>query len=295
MAENDLYTRNIGLKEINEAAAFIRNVFKIKADEAVAPLAIILGSGLGTIADKLMESSKSFAIDYSAIPHFPTSSIEGHNSRLVLTSVNKEPILLMQGRVHRYEGYSPAQVAFPIRVLNGLGVKTLIITNAAGAIGDHLNVGDLMLITDHINMTGDNPLIGPNDLRLGPRFFDMSETYTKLLRKTAKEIATQNKIELKEGIYIGVLGPCYETPAEIQMFKTMGADAVGMSTVFEAIAAKHSGMQILGISCMTNKAAGLSTTPLNHEEVTEIGLKAASRFSTLLLGLINKLFTTQEK
>ena len=279
-------TRGVHFDEVKEAARYIRDRLKIKDETPPALTAVVLGSGLGGFAQVIAEKNKSIQISYNDIPHFPVSSIEGHQSNLIYGFIDKTPVLLMQGRVHRYEGYSPAQVIFPVRVLQTLGIKNLILTNAAGAIGDHLNVGDLMLITDHINLTGDNPLVGSNDLRFGPRFFDMSEAYAKSLRQLARHVSDTNKLNLKEGVYAGVLGPCYETPAEIRMFKTIGADAVGMSTVFETIAARHGGIQVLGISCMTNKASGLSDTPLSHEEVSVSAALASDRFSLLLSRLI---------
>lgn len=281
--------KTTSFEQISIAADFVRNRLKIKDRAQVAKVAVILGSGLGAFAQEVMEKSKSQLIPYHEIPYFPTSSIEGHNSCLVYGFIGEIPVLLMQGRVHRYEGYSANKVAFPVCVLQALGVKSVILTNAAGAIGDHLGVGDLMLIKDHINVTGDNPLLGPNDLRMGPRFFDMSEAYSKSLRELAHKVALSQKAPLKEGIYIGVLGPCYETPAEIRMFKTMGADAVGMSTVLETIAARHGGMEVLGISCLTNKAAGLASGSLNHQEVTEIATKVSKRFSNLLFGIIPEI------
>ncbi len=294
MTEQVLLGKTIGFEQISIAADFIRNRLKIKDNASVASVAAVLGSGLGAFAQEVMEKSKSTVISYREIPHFPTSSIEGHGSRLVYGFIGETPVLLMEGRVHCYEGYSAGKVVFPIRVLQALGVKSVVLTNAAGAIGDHLEVGDLMLIQDHINLTGDNPLLGPNDLRVGPRFFDMTEAYSKSLRELAKKVGISQKLPLKEGVYIGVLGPCYETPAEIRMFKTMGADAVGMSTVFETISARHGSMEVLGISCLTNKAAGLSATFLNHEEVTEIATKVSKRFSNLLFGLIPEIANRHE-
>jgi purine-nucleoside phosphorylase len=284
-----LLEKTIGFEEVSTAADFIRNRLKIKENAKAASVAVVLGSGLGTFAQEVIEKSKTQVIPYHDIPYFPTSSIEGHSSCLVYGFIDETPVLLMQGRVHRYEGYAAQKVVFPICVLQSLGIKSVVLTNAAGAIGDHLDVGDLMLIQDHINMTGDNPLLGPNDFRMGPRFFDMSEAYSKSLRDLAHKVAINQNAPLKEGVYIGVLGPCYETPAEIGMFKSMGADAVGMSTVFETISARHGNIDVLGISCLTNKAAGLSVGALNHQEVTEIATKVSKRFSNLLFGIIPEI------
>ena len=264
-------------EQISEAANFIKSR---------ASVAIVLGSGLGALADELAKSPQSVSIAYEDIPHFSTSSTVGHAWRLVWATIDDKPVLLMQGRVHRYEGYTASQVVFPIRVLHALGVRNLVLTNAAGAIGDHIDAGDLMLISDHLNLTGDNPMVGPNDLRLGHRFFDMGEAYSSRLRLLAKNIAAKERHILKQGVYAGVLGPSYETPAEIRMLKTFGADAVGMSTVFETIAARHLGMQVLGISCATNKAAGISKTPLNHNEVTAAASQASHRFISLLMRIL---------
>ncbi|MES2504718.1 MAG: purine-nucleoside phosphorylase [Myxococcota bacterium] len=244
-----------------------------------AKIAVILGSGLGGFADYLTNTT---SLAYSEIPDFPVSTVEGHSGRFVHGFIGETPVLLMQGRVHRYEGYTASQVAFPVRFLKDLGVQKLILTNASGGINQDFGVGNLMLISDHINLTGDNPLIGPNNSQLGTRFPDMSQAYSLRLRQLAKSISPN----LQEGVYAGVLGPCYETPAEINMLKVLGADAVGMSTVFETIAARHMNMEVLGISCICNMAAGLSPTKLTHEEVTLAGQNASKEFGDLLLKLI---------
>lgn len=248
-----------------------------------AKIAVVLGSGLGAFADQL---SQTTSLSYAKIPNFPLSTVEGHSGRFVHGFVGETPVLLMQGRVHRYEGYTAQQVVFPIRTMKSWGIEKLVLTNAAGGINAGYDVGDLMLITDHLNLTGDSPLIGPNNSELGPRFPDMTEAYSARLRDLAKTIQP----DLREGVYAGLLGPCYETPAEIRMLKTLGADAVGMSTVFETIAAQHLGMEVLGISCICNKAAGLSADKLSHEEVTLAGQKASKKFAALLLDLIPQLF-----
>lgn len=289
MTDSSKYPKGVGFEQTQEAARYIRERLKVKDKSPVATVGVVLGSGLGAFAQEVAQNSKSISIPYHEIPNFPTSSVEGHKGSLLFGSIQQKPVLIMQGRVHRYEGYSAQQVVFGMRVLQALGVKGVILTNASGAIGDHLEVGDLMMISDHINMTGDNPLLGPNDLRLGPRFFDMSEAYSKNLRQCAQRAAAEENFALKEGIYVGVLGPSYETPAEIRMFKAMGADAVGMSTVFETIAARHGAMEVLGIACLTNKAAGLSSNTLNHEEVTTTAAQVSRRFSSLLLRLVPSL------
>jgi purine-nucleoside phosphorylase len=240
-----------------------------------ADTAIILGSGLGSFANRL--SSKQ-TLPYREIEGFPVSTVDGHAGQFVHGLIGKTPILLMQGRVHRYEGYTPWQVIFPIRLMHRWGVENLIVTNVSGGINSGYSAGDLMLIADHINLTGDNPLVGPNDSKLGPRFPDMTEPYSKAWRERAKTIDPS----LHEGVYAGVLGPCYETPAEIRMLRTLGADAVGMSTVYEVIAARHLGMNVLGVSCIANMASGLSKNKLSHEEVTRAGNSASKRLGDLL-------------
>lgn len=282
--------RNPPLKhaEIEAAAAAVRDRLGVSSRGPVAVVGVVLGSGLGPVADQLLEEGGR-AVEYGAIPHFPTSSVEGHKGRLVLGHVEGVPVLLMQGRVHRYEGWSAAEVAFPTRVLLALGVKTLVLTNAAGGLADGMKPGDLMVIRDHLNLTGNNPLVGHNDDRLGPRFPDMSDTYSATLRAVAKQVGFDLKIPLKEGVYAGMLGPSYETPAEVRMLKLLGADAVGMSTVYEAIAAGHGGARVLGISCITNLAAGISDMPLSHEEVKETAALVERTFSSLVLALAPRL------
>ena len=240
---------------------------------------IILGSGLGAFADSL---ENKIAIAYSDIPNFPTSSVAGHAGRLVIGTLGDAPIVAMQGRVHMYEGYTPQEVAFPARVLCSLGIDSLVVTNAAGGINGSFKAGDLMLISDHVNLSGRNPLIGANDERLGPRFPDMSHAYDPdlcdILRKTAAKLETP----LQEGVYVWLSGPTYETPAEIRMLRTLGIDAVGMSTVPETIVANHMGVRVVGISCITNLAAGISKVPLSHAEVSETANRVRDRFTNLL-------------
>ena len=225
---------------------------------------LILGSGLGELAEEIEEA---IVIPYDQIPFFPTSTVVGHAGQLVYGTLSGKKVLAMQGRFHFYEGHSMQTVTYPVRVMAALKAHSVIVTNACGGVNESFVPGDLMLITDHINFTGQNPLIGPNEDEIGPRFPDMSEAYTLTYREVAKEAASQLDLTLKEGVYMGYSGPTYETPAEIRMSRTMGADAVGMSTVPEVIVAAHSGLKVLGISCITNLAAGMQAN-LNHEEVT---------------------------
>lgn len=265
-------------EEVNAAAAHIRARIPLTPS-----IGIILGSGLGAFADRVTDA---VAIPFAEIPHFPKSTVLGHSGRLVMGMLDGVPVAVMQGRVHAYEGYSPQEVTFPVRVLGLLGVKTLIVTNAAGGIRPGLKQGELVLISDHINFTGRNPVAGENDERLGPRFFDMTEAYSKRLRNLAAAIAEHERLLLKEGVYICVLGPSFETPAEIRAFRALGADLVGMSTVQEVIVARQMGIEVLGISCVTNLAAGIQTEPLSHEEVMVTGRRVADSFTRLLTALI---------
>ena len=253
---------------------------RIKHEPAIA---VVLGSGLGDFADEFQNAVR---IPYAEIPGFPTSTAQGHAGRLVAGTVENIPVLAMQGRVHFYEGYSLEEVTFPIRTFALLGIKTLILTNAAGGIDIELNQGTLMVISDHLNLMGVNPLRGPNDDRFGARFPDMTEVYSRELQERAIAEANAMGIDLRRGIYAGLAGPSYETPAEIHMLRGFGADAVGMSTVPEAIVARHMGMQVLGISCITNMAAGISDQPINHDEVMETGRRVRDTFARLLARLI---------
>jgi purine-nucleoside phosphorylase len=285
MSQND-QDKYTGYEAIQAAAAYIKDQLG-EADD-VASVGVVLGSGLGSVADEVMTQEGSKAIEYGTIPHFPTSSVVGHKGRLVYGNLNGKAVLLMQGRVHAYEGYSPRQVVFPVRVLMALGVKRLILTNAAGGITPGMQPGTLMLLSDHLNLTAQNPLTGKNDDRLGPRFPDMSFTYHPDLKAMAYDVAKEQGCELMEGVYAGLLGPSYETPAEIKMLQTLGANAVGMSTVFEAIAAGHQGTQVLGMSCITNLAAGISDQELSHEEVAETAKRVEHTFSALVLELVSR-------
>ncbi len=249
-------------------------------------LGLILGSGFGSFADSFQQKT---AIPFSHLPHFPASTVPGHSGNLILGFVEGVPIAALQGRVHLYEGYPLAEVAFPVRVLGALGIRQLIVTNAAGGIHTDFRPGDLMLITDHINMMGDNPLVGPNIDALGPRFPDMSEAYDLAMRNVAHEAAREKGMELREGVYIGLRGPSYETPAEIRMCRLLGADAVGMSTVPEVIVANHMGVRVLGISCITNMAAGILSQKLTHDEVVDTAQKVSAKFQSLLCAIIPRL------
>ena len=247
---------------------------------------IVLGSGLGGLVEAMKVEA---ATGYDQVPGFPTSTVEDHEGRLVFGRLEGVPVAVMQGRVHLYEGYSPAAVVFPIRVLVRLGARTLVLTNASGSVNPDFSAREIMLISDHLNLTGQSPLVGPNDLALGPRFPDVSTAYDLELRQAAREVGVDLGLPLREGVYAGLLGPAYETPAEIRMLRTLGADAVGMSTVLEVIAARHMGARVLGISCITNQGAGLSERPLSHEDVKEAGLALQSQMIDLVSGVLASL------
>lgn len=255
---------------------------------AEARVAVVLGSGLGGFAE---EFEDAVSIPYREIPGFVSSTAQGHVGSLVIGKVEQVPVVAMQGRVHFYEGYSLEEVTFPIRTFKLLGIKTLILTNAAGGIDVQLNQGALMVISDHLNLMGVNPLRGPNDERFGPRFPDMSEVYSRELQELVVDEARGLGVTVRRGIYAGLAGPSYETPAEIHMLRAFGADAVGMSTVPEAIVARQMGMNVLGISCITNMAAGISEHPINHEEVMETGQRVRETFTQLL----RRIIATQAK
>lgn len=259
----------------------------IRARTAEQPqVALVLGSGLGAFADEFEGAVK---IPYAEIPGFAISTVEGHSGNLVIGKVNGLPLVAMQGRVHYYEGYSMEEVSFPIRTFKLLGIKTLLLTNAAGGIDVELSQGALMVISDHLNLMGVNPLRGPNDDRFGPRFPDLTEVYSRALQEIAVEEARSLGIEIRRGIYAALSGPSYETPAEIHMLRSFGADAIGMSTVPEAIVARQMGMDVLGISCITNMAAGISETPINHEEVMETATRVTASFTQLIRNIIGRL------
>ena len=275
-------------EQAGEAAELVRS----RIPNLTPRIGIVLGSGLGAVADAVTEAVR---IPYGEIPHFPQSTVVGHSGQMVLGRMNEVPVAVMQGRVHFYEGYSPQQVTFPVRVLEQLGVEILILTNAAGGIRPGLAVGQLMLIADHINLLGFNPLTGPNEPRFGSkrgaglRFFDMTEAYDLRLREMARRVGQEQNLRLVEGVYLAVSGPSFETPAEIRAFQRMGADLVGMSTVPETIVARHMGLRVLGLSCVTNLAAGLGATPLSHEEVFETGRRVEQQLARLIAGVVSAL------
>jgi purine-nucleoside phosphorylase len=249
-------------------------------------LAVVLGSGLGGFSEEL---SDRIEIPYSEIPNWPRSTVVGHAGMLVTGRIGDVNVVVLSGRAHVYEGYSPARVAFPMRIMHLLGVRSVILTNAAGGINLEYGEGALVSICDHINLQGVNPLLGANEDDFGPRFPDMSEVYSKRFRKIAKETALELGIELKEGVYAAMLGPSYETPAEIRFLRTAGADLVGMSTVAEAIVCNHMGMKVLAIACVTNMAAGILPQKINHDEVLETGRRVRDTFVKLLKGVIPKI------
>lgn len=254
---------------------------------AIRPrIALVLGSGLGGFADDLEDSVR---IPYAEIPYFPRSTAVGHAGTLVIGSINGIAVAAMQGRVHLYEGYSAQQVAFPMRVLGSTGARAVVLTNAAGGINPAYGRGALVVIRDHINLQGQNPLVGPNDERFGPRFPDMTDCYNPVFRKFVLDAAERLNGDIYEGIYAAMLGPSYETPAEIRYLRTIGADLVGMSTVPEVIAARHMGLEVLAISCVTNMAAGMSGEKINHGEVLETGQRVRDKFVALLRAVLPKI------
>ena len=263
------------------AAKFILRKTKLRPR-----IALVLGSGLGAFADELASAVK---IPYAKIPYFPRSTAIGHAGQLVLGSVDGVPVAGMQGRVHLYEGYSAKQAAFPMRVFARVGVKAVILTNAAGGINLNYSEGALVALRDHINLQGANPLIGPNDDRFGPRFPDMTRAYDLDFRRFVAEEGKKRKLNLHEGVYLALAGPNYETPAEIHAFRTLGADLVGMSTVPEVLAARHSGIRVLGISCVTNMAAGITGKTLSADEVFETGARVKTQFIALLKAVIPRI------
>ena len=272
----------------NEAADFLRSKLRSRTPR----IGIVLGSGLGAVAEAV---ASQVIVPYAAIPHFPQSTVEGHSGRIVAGLLGSVPVIVMQGRVHYYEGYTPGQVTFPMRVLGRLGLETVILTNAAGGINPNYQIGDLVLLADHINMLGFNPLIGPNEARFGDgkatglRFFDMTQAYSVELRAMAQLAARAEGFTMHEGVYLATSGPSFETPAEIKAFRALGADLVGMSTVPETIVARHMGIPVLGISCVTNLAAGISATHLSHEEVFEAGSRVQHRLAGLFSRLVPQI------
>jgi len=265
----------------DSAATFVLTQTKLRPR-----IGLVLGSGLGGFADEMTDAVR---IPYAQIPSFPRSTAVGHAGQLVIGKAGEVAVAAMQGRVHLYEGYSPAEVVFPIRVLGRMGIRALILTNAAGGINLKYQQGALVVVTDHINLMGHNPLVGPNDDRFGPCFPDMTHTYSKEYREIAIAAGRKLTRSLYEGVYAGLLGPSYETPAEIRYLRTIGADLVGMSTIPEAIAARHMGMKILAISCVTNMAAGILDQPLSHAEVLEVGRRVQGDFVTLLRAVLPEI------
>ena len=268
-------------KKLEEAKSFLQNHLPSPCDTA-----IVLGSGLGKISEKI---SNPVRVPYQEIPHFYSTTVAGHSGELIYGNLNGTDVILLSGRIHAYEGHELDSVVFPVRLLKSYGVKNLILTNASGGINKSFNPGDLCLITDHINLTGMNPLIGENLNFLGPRFPDMSQLYNKKHQEIVQACANQLNINIHQGVYAGVLGPSYETPSEVKMLRTLGGDLVGMSTVFEAIAAHHCGLNVTGISCVTNMAAGIIDEMLRHEDIKEKADQAFSDFSLLIENFIEKL------
>lgn len=281
-------------EQVAEAAEYL----EWRLGEHAPRVGIVLGSGLAAVAETLI---RPITVPFGEIPHFPRSTVDGHPGQVLIGSLGGAPVVILQGRVHFYEGYSPREITFPMRVLGALGIRAVVLTNAAGCIAEEFRIGQFVLLADHINMMGWNPLTGPNEPRFavrpgaGQRFFDMSEAYSKPLRALAQEAAREegftdkNGLALAEGVYLAVQGPSFETPAEIRAFRALGAALVGMSTVPETIVARHMGIEVLGISCVTNLAAGLATRPLSHTDVEETGRMAEAQLAKLLKRLAPKI------
>jgi purine-nucleoside phosphorylase len=278
-------TEQVASTGLYERAEHAARIIRSRTTETPR-VAIVLGSGLGGFADDFDEP---VGIPYEEIPGFARSTAEGHAGRLVIGKIDQVPLIAMQGRVHFYEGYSLEQVTFPIRAFKLLGIKTLILTNAAGGVNVQLTQGALMVLSDHVNLMGDNPLRGPNDSRFGPRFPDLTSAYSPELQEIAVEEAKSLGLEIRRGIYAALAGPSYETPAEIHLLRALGADAVGMSTVPEVIVARQMNMEVLGISCITNMAAGISDQPINHEEVMATGDRVRETFTQLLRRVVSRV------
>ena len=270
------------MEKIKEATNDILHHINVQPE-----IGIILGSGLGELADEMVDAT---VIDYVDIPHFPTSTVEGHAGKLVIGEFQGKRVVAMKGRFHYYEGYSMQEVTFPVRVMKGLGVKLLIVTNACGGINSAFKAGDLMIIKDHLNMTGDNPLIGENIDELGPRFPDMSNAYDAALQAFVEKTAEKLQIPVQNGVYAGIAGPSYMTPAELNMLRHFGADAVGMSTVPEVIVANHMGIKVIGIACITDMAIPEELEPLTHEQV----VKTANRTKPMFIKLVKEVISSVE-
>ncbi|SJZ62019.1 purine-nucleoside phosphorylase [Selenihalanaerobacter shriftii] len=271
----------MNLIKVKESVKYLNDLVDIKPD-----IALILGSGLGVLADEIEEAT---LVTYDEIPNFPVSTVEGHAGQLVIGKLEGKNVIAMQGRFHYYEGYKMEEVVFPVRVMRLLGAEKLMVTNSAGGVNRNYNVGDLMIINDHINFMGTNPLIGPNESELGPRFPDMSEPYNQKLIDLAESMAEDEGVNTRKGVYLAMTGPSYETPAEIRLISRLGADAVGMSTVPEVITANHMEMDVLGISCITNMAAGILPQPLDHDEVIETTRRVKSKFIKLVKGIVREI------
>jgi purine-nucleoside phosphorylase len=269
-----------------ERIAVSRQAIERQAKGLRPRVGIILGSGLSSVAERL---EGSCVLPYASLPHWAPSQVSGHAGELHLGSLQGVACVVMCGRIHAYEGHSPQTVTFGVRVLQALGIEILLVTNAAGGIAAQFAVGDLMVIHDHLNLTGSNPLVGPNEAALGPRFFDMGQAYCPKARQLMHAAGRRTGLNLREGVYAGLLGPNYETPAEIRMLRTLGADAVGMSTVSEVLVARHMGLRVAGLSLITNLAAGLSPTPLSHAEVSAMGATVRTVLGDLLENLIPTL------
>lgn len=269
------------LQSVEEAKEYILDKINI-----IPEIALILGSGLGSLAEEI---EKPIIIEYKSIPNFPTSTVEGHAGQLVIGILQGKPVLIMKGRFHYYEGYSMQDVTFPVRVMQAIGIKLLIVTNACGGLNPELHPGALMIINDHINFTGNNPLIGPNIDKFGPRFPDMSSAYDKDLIQLAHRVGERLSIETHEGVYIGVSGPNYSSKAELKMLTKLGADTLGMSTVPEVIVARHGGIKVLGISCVTDMAIPDELVSISHEEVMEVANKTKPKFINLVKGILNEV------
>jgi purine-nucleoside phosphorylase len=266
---------NVTLKEkLNQTAAFLET--KTKSKPAIG---IVLGSGLGVFVDKIENKT---IVQYNDIPHFKKTTVEGHQGQMIFGEVNGTPIVALQGRFHPYEGLEMEDVTYPVRLLGQLGVKKLILTNAAGGVNLNFKPGDLVIIDDHINLMGRNPLVGPNDNAIGPRFPDMGEAYNREMNSILENVSEKLGKKLARGVYAGVLGPTYETPAEIRMIRTLGGDMVGMSTVPETIVAHHMGLKVCGISCITNMGAGILKQKLKHEDIKDEAMKAMHHFTSIL-------------
>lgn len=269
------------MAKILEASAYIQSKIAKKPK-----IGIVLGSGLGIYIDQIQNKT---IIPYTEIPHFKKTSVEGHSGALISGEVHGIPVVALQGRLHPYEGYAMDEIVLPVRVLATLGIEFLFLTNASGGINADFHPGDLVTITDHINLSGRNPLVGPNIAELGPRFPDMSNAYDKELRELIHSVGSRHHVDLKNGVYCSVLGPTYETPAEIRMLRILGADLVGMSTVPEVIAANHLGLKVAGVACVTNYAAGIKEEKLSHADVKKVAEKAMVGFATVLTETIGEL------